>query len=58
MFLKSGVYQNFEAVKVVKFMLKYYNYYGLQKKLSKLYQIDRCEIGRIKNGLRWKDVEV
>ena len=49
---------NEEAIKVIKFMQKYYNYKGLQTKLSKLYKISRPTLADIRNERTWSWVKV
>jgi len=49
---------NIEAVKVIKWMLKYKNKRGLTKKLSILYDVDASTITHIKKGDQWGWVEV
>lgn len=48
---------NAESVKVIRFMLKYHNYRGLQKKLSELYKVSRDTIRRIDKNIAWKTTE-
>ncbi len=49
---------NEEAVKVIKWMLKYKNYHGLSRKLSRLYNIDFSTISDIKRKRTWYWVQV
>jgi len=49
---------NSEAVKVIKWMLKYKNYYGLSNKLAKLYKVNRKAIYKINVGITWKHIKV
>lgn len=55
---RSNIYLNEEAVKVIKWMLKYNNYYGLTKKLAKLYNVNQATISMIKNNKRWSWITV
>lgn len=49
---------NAEAVKVIKWMLKYKNRRGLAKKLAELYKTDRKHISALKNDHIWNWVKV
>ena len=49
---------NEEAVKVIKWMLKYQNAPGLIKKLAVLHNVDLCVISNIKAGRRWSCVTI
>ena len=50
---------NTEAVKVIKWMLKYRkNVYGIGNKLARLYNVDKVTISLIKRGKIWSRVEV
>jgi hypothetical protein len=49
---------NPEAVKVIKWALKYHNHYGLAAKLARLHNISQCTITNIKNELIWKHIQV
>ena len=49
---------NSEAVKVIKWMLKYQNHYGLVRKLAKLYKMSPDQISRINNSKHWNWIKV
>lgn len=49
---------NSEAVKVIRYMLKYRNYYGLSNKLAKLYKVNRKAIYKIGANLVWKHINI
>ena len=49
---------NSEAVKVIRWMLKYKNYSGLASKLAKLHNVPESTIHTIKNGTKWKHVKI
>ena len=49
---------NKEAIKIIKWMLKYKNHYGLSKKLASLYHINRSTIYKIKSGRIWYWINV
>jgi len=49
---------NEEAVKVIRWMLKYKYYYGLSKKLANLYGVNKSRIAMIKNNKCWQWVKV
>lgn len=49
---------NDEAVKVIKWMLKHKNRYGLITKLADLHGVSREAIKSIKSGKAWSHVEV
>ena len=49
---------NEEAVKVIKWMLKYKPKYGLSAKLARLYNVLPSAIRKIKNGSTWAHVKV
>ena len=49
---------NEEAVKVIKWMLKYRPKHGLVTKLAKLHNVSRQTIGSIKEGKSWRWVTI
>lgn len=49
---------NSEAVKVIKWMKKYRDYYGLTNKLARLYKVNRKAIHKIASGKTWKHIKV
>ncbi len=49
---------NEECVKVIKWMLKYQNYYGLSNKLAYLHRVNRKAIYKIGAGITWKHIQV
>lgn len=49
---------NSEAVKVIKWMLKYKDYRGLAVKLASLYKVKPDTISQIKRGINWKHIQV
>ena len=49
---------NEEAVKVIKWMLKYKNYHGLSVKLAQLHNVSKTTISDIKNNKIWHHVKI
>lgn len=49
---------NSEAVKVIKWFLKYKNHYGLVRKLARLYNVSPDQISRINNNKHWSWIKV
>ena len=49
---------NSEAVKVIKWMLKYKPKYGLATKLARLYKVNCSVISTIKHENTWKQVKI
>ena len=49
---------NEEAVKVIKWFMKYQYKYELNKKLACLYEVDISTINKIHRGITWKWVQV
>lgn len=49
---------NVESVKVIKWMIKHRNRYGLMNKLARLYKVNRKAIYKIHAGITWKHVHI